>query len=420
MERLKVSENKRFLVKESGEQFFWLGDTAWELVHSLSREEIKTYLDCRKEQGFTVIQTVALAECDGLRVPNFYGRCPLVNKDGDYSDVEPDTAGEYSYWDHVDYFIQEAEKYDMYVALLPTWGDKYNNRTFGVGPKIFGPEKAEAYAAWIGNRYKDKDNIVWVLGGDRLMQTAEHFAVNDALARGLKKGGATQLITLHPPGAHGSSGQFPDTDWLDFHMYQTGHDERNRPTYEFIAYDYALPNVKPTLDAEPRYEDHPVGFQSKQGYFDDYDVRQAVYWSVFAGACGVTYGHHCIWRIVREVGDYFIMPWETALTRPGAWQMRYLKDLILEDDMLTMRPAQQHLHKQYEGANYVAVLESDKKIYCYTPAGLQIELEDSASGKKAVWMKARTGERCEAVGKDNVFLPPMAGRNEDWVLIIEK
>jgi hypothetical protein len=29
--QLRVSDNKRYLVKEDGTPFFWLGDTAWEL-----------------------------------------------------------------------------------------------------------------------------------------------------------------------------------------------------------------------------------------------------------------------------------------------------------------------------------------------------------------------------------------------------
>ena len=48
---LKVSENHRFLVKEDGAPFFYLGDTAWELFHRLNREEADRYLDVmqRKE-----------------------------------------------------------------------------------------------------------------------------------------------------------------------------------------------------------------------------------------------------------------------------------------------------------------------------------------------------------------------------------
>lgn len=57
--RLKVSENKRFLVYADGKPFFWLGDTAWELFHRSSREEADRYLENRARKGFTVIQAVA-------------------------------------------------------------------------------------------------------------------------------------------------------------------------------------------------------------------------------------------------------------------------------------------------------------------------------------------------------------------------
>ena len=75
--QLKVSANHRYLVKPDGSPFFWLGDTAWELFHRLNREQAGYYLKRRSEQGYTVIQAVALAEFDGLHVPNPYGDLPL-------------------------------------------------------------------------------------------------------------------------------------------------------------------------------------------------------------------------------------------------------------------------------------------------------------------------------------------------------
>src|SRR5688572_22216910 len=79
--RLKVSENKRFLVHADGRPFFYLGDTAWELFHRLNRPEVDTYFEDRAKKGFTVIQAVALAELDGLNTPNAYGHRPLVDND---------------------------------------------------------------------------------------------------------------------------------------------------------------------------------------------------------------------------------------------------------------------------------------------------------------------------------------------------
>jgi hypothetical protein len=68
--RIQTSPDGHYLMTAQGEPFFWLGDTAWELYHRLNREEIERYLENRRQKGFNVIQAVALAELDGLRVPN--------------------------------------------------------------------------------------------------------------------------------------------------------------------------------------------------------------------------------------------------------------------------------------------------------------------------------------------------------------
>ena len=79
--KLKVSENKRFLVFEDGTPFYYLGDTGWELFHRLNKDETEKYLENRRAKGFTVIQAVALAELDGLNTPNAEGNKPLIGND---------------------------------------------------------------------------------------------------------------------------------------------------------------------------------------------------------------------------------------------------------------------------------------------------------------------------------------------------
>jgi hypothetical protein len=64
---LRVSESGRFLVTEDGRPFFYLGDTAWELFHRLTREEAVRYLQFRADQGYTAIQAVASASSMGSR-----------------------------------------------------------------------------------------------------------------------------------------------------------------------------------------------------------------------------------------------------------------------------------------------------------------------------------------------------------------
>lgn len=178
---LKVSNNKRFLVMEDGTPFFWLGDTAWELFHRLSHEEADVYLEDRASKGFNVIQAVALAEMDGLRTDNAYSRKPLLqNAAGEYDPARPDISGQNgqdSYWDHVDYIVDKAATLGLYIGFVPTWGDKYNQMS-GKGPEIFNIENARVYGKWLGERYKNRVNIIWILGGDRLLLTSEHFGMH--------------------------------------------------------------------------------------------------------------------------------------------------------------------------------------------------------------------------------------------------
>ena len=68
--QIDVDATKTYLVtKKEGKPFFWMGDTAWELFHRLTREEAIHYLNSRQKQQFNVIMAVALAELDGLRQP---------------------------------------------------------------------------------------------------------------------------------------------------------------------------------------------------------------------------------------------------------------------------------------------------------------------------------------------------------------
>ncbi len=305
--RLKVSENGRFLIKEDGSPFFYLGDTAWELFHRLNREEATEYLRDRSGKGFTVIQAVVLAEIDGLFIPNPYGHVPLEQ-------LDPTRPVE-AYFEHVDFIVDQVEKLGLYIGMLPTWGDKVL-KAWGVGPEIFNPENAEAYGEFLGQRYKDKP-IIWILGGDRWIESDEQRAVWNAMAKGLDRGdNGNHLMTYHPSGWQTSATWFHEADWLDFNMHQSGHHSRNNPNWKLTRQTYQLTPVKPTLDGEPCYEDIPVKFYEfekdnmrgtlspaeadtlfKLGWFEAYDVRKAAYWSMLSGACGHTYGNNNIWQM---------------------------------------------------------------------------------------------------------------------------
>src|SRR5262245_54208059 len=168
--QIKVHPNQKYLQTKDGKPFFWLGDTDWELFHRLTREEAEQFLEVRKQQGFNVIQAVALAEFNGLHQPNRYGDVPLINDDPMKLNTTPgddiNDSVQYYYWDNVDYVIKTAAAKNLYIGLLPTWGDKVAH-LWGDGPIIFNETNAQIYAETLAKRYKDQWNIIWILGGDR-------------------------------------------------------------------------------------------------------------------------------------------------------------------------------------------------------------------------------------------------------------
>ena len=408
MEQLKV--NGRYFYA-GDKPFFWLGDTAWEIFHCCTREEMIMYLDVRKKQGFNVVQCVALAERDGIYKSNPYGDHPLKNEK--LPEIVPDT--DRGYWKNIDFFIDEAEKRGIYVALLPTWGDKFNIE-YGKGPEILNGENSYKYGAWIGNRYKNRKNLVWILGGDRPLLIKRHFDVIYQMAEGIKSSGADQLMTFHPIGAHSSSAYFHAESWLDFHMFQSGHIQEFAPIEEMAEHDLALSPPKPVLDGEPCYEDHPINFKQTNGYTDAFDVRRRIYGSVFSGACGVTYGHHAVWCMNSEYSSYFPYTWKAALDRPAAWQVHHLKDLVLSLDFESLHPIK--LSENEEGALTKSALSDGKSTIIYTPFGLPIvyELENTQS---AQWFCTIDGTLTDAKKTDGKYFPPKLGRGHDYVLILK-
>jgi hypothetical protein len=422
-QRLRISDDQRYIVYSDGTPFFWLGDTAWELFHRLTREEADAYLENRKNKGFNVIQAVVLAELDGLQTPNAYGETP-------FNGIDPANINE-AYFEHVDYIVNKANELGMFVGMLPTWGDKFN-RMWGKGPVVFNADNAYEYGKFIGKRYKDK-KIIWILGGDRNPTGEGHLQIIRSMAKGIKdEVGRTQLFTYHPQGGSNSAMWFHNDDWLDFNMFQSGHGEVNNQNYRITAHIYNLPTTKPVVDGEPCYEDHPINWRAENGWFDDFDSRRAGWWSMLAGACGHTYGNHNIWQMWQPGRDPISAartPWIESIDYPGAFQAGYMKSFFksLDWQKLVPKPEIVKSGPDTNGKEILASTAHDGSfLVAYSPYGAIFSLDLSSLAEenlRAQWFNPRLNnyiplgniEKSEGV----VFDPPSdSKRGNDWVLLI--
>jgi len=423
---LKVTPDGHSLEFADGTPFFWLGDTGWELFHRLTLEEIKAYLDNRAAKGFNVIQAVALAEFNGLKIPNQYGEAPLQN-------LDPTKPNE-KYFTVIDSTIHMARERNMFIGLLPTWGDKVM-KMWGTGPVVFDSVNAYNYGYWLGNRYKDDPNIIWILGGDRPAKTdtSDTRPVWRRMAKGIID--ATNhlcFITYHPMGESSSTFFWKTENWLDMNMLQSGHSRHDIQVWEWITRDRNIQPFKPILDGEPNYEDHPVNWNDKNGYFRAYDVRKQTYRSVFAGGCGVTYGNQCMWQFYSVREEKIAFPeryWSEALDRPGAYQVGYLKKLIESRPMLNHTPDSSVIVSgQGLKGDHIEAFRGAGNGYAmiYLPVGKTITINTSfmTCNEVIAWWYNPKNEGVKKIGKlerkDQMnFTSPTTGIGNDWVLVID-
>ena len=434
--KLKVSENKRFLVTDDGRPFFWLGDTAWELFHRQKREEVDFYLEKRAKQGFTVIQAVAIGEFDGHTIPNAYGYLPLEDLDPSRPAVAEGSGSDY--WSHVDYTVNKANSLGLYIGFLPTWG-RYWHDKIKDGKPLFTKENAETYGEWLGKRYKAK-GLVWILGGDRVIENEEQKEVIRAMASGLRRGdGGAHLITFHPPGGGGSSKWFQNDVWLDINMRQNGHGTEFTNRYDQTRVDYDRTPTKPVIDGEPLYEGHPISFNAKSlGHSIAADVRRTVYWDLFSGACGHTYGHHSVWQMwipARTPINNPLVTWTEAVDAPGAVQMGFARRLMESRPFLTRVPDDtvilpDRVPTSVPGAGrsrFVATRDSSGSFaFVYAPVGrpFKVRMNALAGSKVRAWWFNPRNAVATKIGEftnteEHEFVPPDIGELLDWILVLD-
>jgi hypothetical protein len=412
-DELKVSADGRYLTHQDGTPFFWMGDTAWGIFSRLSREDITYYLTNRRDQGFTVIQMVAIR-------PQWDTNSEGVNV-GDLGNPNP------RYFDLVDYAVNEAQRLGMYTALWPIWSKNQHDR--------INSGNAEAYGRFLGERYRDKP-IIWVFGGDDTNQRPDVWR---RMARGIAIGEtgredySTTLMTYHPAGQESSSDSFWSDPWLDFTMVQTGHVSSQRKPYEMIEPEYARTPPKPVVDGEAMYEKHSDGWDDPDKIAGSRLVRNYMYWPVFAGAFGHTYGHWYIWPFVDRQN---IHPYSWIAKLRGDWKADYLHDEVAEQvryfrGLMESRPFQTGVPDQSVIADpgsglarKQATRASDGAyLMVYSPNGERFTADlTKLSGNvvSAYWYDPRTGSSIRIPGVQRSaavqFQPPSA---EDWVLVVD-
>jgi hypothetical protein len=434
--RLQVSPNQKNLVNGEA-SFFWLGDTAWNLFQRLDRDEAYVYLRNRKEKGFNVIQAVLI---NYAHEGNKRSLQHVENEDV----LQVIRAENKLYWDHVETIVDMAAEMGIYFALLPVWGrvvkEGYLN-TDNVAP----------YADYLTRVFGGKKNIIWLLGGD--IRGDLHEGLWNTLGKALKSAMPDTLVGYHPFGRTSSSYWFSDCDWLDLHMFQSGHRRYDQnwlkswddataqepwfgeDNWRYVVQDRMKTPRKPVVDGEPSYEQIPQGLHNpSEPYWQAHHVRRYAYWSVLSGSMGHTYGHNAIFQFNKdgyepEFGSN--VTWEEALHASGGSQMQILKSLMLEIDFVHGDAMQELLHTKESGGekeHKVLVFGNSRNIVCYTYSGRPFTIRIPDAGNRmyqAYWIDPVSGSRSylgQVSSSEAVeFVPPPKDTDfTDWLLHLKE
>lgn len=437
MQRLKISDNGHFLAYEDGTPFFYQGDTSWDMFQRLTRDEVELYMSVRESQEFNVLQCILLGGTEPYDYPNKYGRTSIKYP---YDKLDFDLEGENSYWAHVDFCLDCAERHNLYIGLLPMWNNKYSDPEDTL---FTGYEPSFCYGKFLGERFKGRKNIIWIFGGD--VSVAPHmYDIFQGLADGIKEGEGEEhnLITFHPRGnADAVTELNGDKPYLDFLSSQSGH----TVDYSYDPTQYFPPMAatgKPFFDAEAHYEDHVANWADDMRRWDGADIREGAYESVFAGACGQTYGNPIVAFFLYEpltqykcpyyIGNlkkfgYDIKGWNHALRHEGAETLKYLQRLRLSRPYFDFRPAPELVANSEDDLLFgrICAARGDDYAFVYSPCGREIKVDCSQIKKqfiRASWFNPRTGEEkliCYLTARKAVFVPETRGKGQDWVLVLD-
>jgi Protein of unknown function (DUF4038)/Putative collagen-binding domain of a collagenase len=297
---LHVSSDDSFLEDNQGHAFLVNGDAAWSLMVELEDNEVEDYLDDRKERGFNTV-LINLIERGFGGPANADGALPFVPAN-DY------TAPNAAYFDHAEWVIDQADERGMLVLLAPSYLGINCGSQGWCDQMLDQPVTAmQSYGRFLGNRFADKDNILWVHGGD--VDAANFVGVAsrvNAIANGIRERAPNQLHTAHCSRGNSALDCY-DEPWLDVNTTYSDCDSSRGAVQD----DYERNPQMVFFYIEGDYEGEGASLTCLTGQHA---------WAVLGGSGGHVFGNGPIW--------YFGAGWENQLGSAGSRAMGHLADLF--------------------------------------------------------------------------------------------
>ena len=410
---VKMGPTSRYLVDQNGKPFFLAGDAAWSLIAQLSDQDADTYLTSRQQLGFTLVLANLIEHQFATNAPaDIYNLQP-------FTDSTFGTPNE-AYFAHVDHILQSAAQKGITVLLGPAYvGYQCGSQGWASELSAASTASLTAYGQYLGTRYKNFDNIIWLIGGDADPGSCGVSAKLTAIIAGIQANDNRHLFTAHNNQEQMAIDPWPGASWLTVNDVYT---------YSSTLYQQALSayQVSPTMPfflIETAYEGEHGS--TAQG------LRAQSYWTVLSGGFGHVFGNCPIWNFGSPGSSAFCSStnWQAQLNGPGSKNIQYLQQLFTARHWYSLVPDTNHAvltagFGTFGQTNYVtaAVAADGSSIIAYLPSARTVTVNGSLLGSSmtAWWYNPGTGTSSSAgtvpTNVTHDFAPPGAG---DWVLVID-
>ena len=415
---LKVSSNHRYLVDQNNTPFMIVGDSPQGLISDLTTDEAAAYFADRAAHGFNAVQIHMMGKT------TFGGR-------GDYSTIDGltpfTTPGDIStpqesYFARVDAILNLAAQNGIVVFL--TAAETIDSLDLFKGN---GVSKSRAFGQYLGNRYKNFDNIVWAYGNDfQTWTTPSDNAVILAVSSGIQDTDSRHLNTAWLNFLLSASRD--SADWTTLSQLDLVY--TYSPTYAKALSEYALSPAMPVFLGESNYEEESISVPLTTPEI----IRRQEYWVMTSGATGSFYGNFWTWP--------FRAGWQDHYDSPGAAQMIHYKNLFQSHSWWKLVPDDSHLVVTSGYGTFDAIGRIDDNDYAtvamasdssfmiaYLPSvrTVTVNMSKFAGPVVARWFDPSNGSYETITGSPfsnsgpRQFTPPATNSDGDgdWVLVID-
>ena len=239
---LRLSTDGSYVVDQNNQPFFFNGEAAWSLIAQLSREEAEIYLANRQQKGFNLILANLIEHQFASNAPaNFYGDRPFTTP-GNF------TTPNEAYFAHADWVINNAMQKGLVVLFAPLYlGYQCGSEGWCAEVKSSSLATMRSWGQYVGNRYKNFPNIIWLIGAD-VDPTPVASKVREFVA-GIKDFDTVHLMSAHNAPEQAAMDPWPNESWLNLNNIYTYND-----TYLAALAQYDSIPFKPFFLVETYYE----------------------------------------------------------------------------------------------------------------------------------------------------------------------